>query len=562
MQTDKKEIKTGKKTIGTVFSEWYNVPSYQRHYVWEKDNIVDLLDDIVYAVTNTPHDEYFLGSYVIQSKVDGNDLLDGQQRLTTLFVLFAVLRDMTNSSNEVKNLCQQYVFQKENKLTKAPNRVRLLYQIRDNASNFISDCLIRENSINDNIDRITDIANSKKYNPTICNMSKAILIIQDYFNDNQHVDIDDFMTYIVNNVVLIYVSADSLHDAFRFFSILNDRGIKLNNSDIIKSLNLQKCSETESIRYAKQWETMQEELGDDFDRFLSHVRTIIIKEKAKNNLLDEFEKLIFETNIIKPGVDFFKYIENAYSAYSDLYEDASSLVAENIYLNNFIVLLKHSLPATDWMAVLMSYYMKFKLNNINLFIKKLACKTIGDWVCGESPSRRIEALNKIIQAIETKSDLEGICSLDIFDFDQIAFCQNIERDVYGKAYLKSLLLILDFIYNDNSSSKWNGLYQISIEHILPQNPASDSEWCKDFTDEQLSLWTNKIANLCLIGRKKNTSLGRLDYIAKKEKYFKDKIANFPYTLHIYNTYPDKWTPQEVNSNQIELLSVLNKFFTE
>lgn len=192
------------------------MPSYQRHYVWEKDNIVDLLDDIVYAVTNTPHDEYFLGSYVIQSKVDGNDLLDGQQRLTTLFVLFAVLRDMTNSSNEVKNLCQQYVFQKENKLTKAPNRVRLLYQIRDNASNFISDCLIRENSINDNIDRITDIANSKKYNPTICNMSKAILIIQDYFNDNQHVDIDDFMTYIVNNVVLIYVSADSLHDAFRF----------------------------------------------------------------------------------------------------------------------------------------------------------------------------------------------------------------------------------------------------------------------------------------------------------------------------------------------------------
>jgi hypothetical protein len=559
MQTDKKEIKSGKKTIGEVFEEWYNVPSYQRHYVWEKDNITDLLDDVLYAAENTPNDEYFLGSYVIQSTKSGNDLLDGQQRLTTLFVLFAVLRDIDSENKEIKDVCQQFVYQKANKLKKVPERVRLLYQIRDNASNFINDSLIKENSIIEEYDKIEEYATSKTANPTIKHLCNAVIVIKEYFKENPSIDIEVFLQYLINNVVLIYVSADSLHDAFRFFSILNDRGIKLNNSDIIKSQNLQVCSEIEVTRYAKSWESMQEVLGDDFDRFLSYVRTILVKEKAKSSLLDEFEKFVFETGKIKQGPAFFQYIEKAYTAYTDLFEDTSKLISENIELKNLILVLQYSMQATDWVAVLISYYMKFGDKNIYKFTKKLACKVIADWVNGESPTRRIEGVNKIIQTIETHSDVNSLENSEAFNFDINLFLQSLQSDIYGRAFAKPLLLLLDFIYNDNNTNKWSGFTQISVEHILPQNPEEKSKWCIDFSEEERLQWTHKLGNLCLIGRKKNTSLGILDYEDKKERYFKDKIANFPNTLHIYNKYKT-WKLDDVIDNQKTSIEVIKKFF--
>lgn len=78
MKSANKEIGFGKQTIAKVFEEWYTVPSYQRHYVWESDNVNDMLDDFASNYIEHAKEEYFLGSYIIQSKSNNNDLLDGQ----------------------------------------------------------------------------------------------------------------------------------------------------------------------------------------------------------------------------------------------------------------------------------------------------------------------------------------------------------------------------------------------------------------------------------------------------------------------------------------------------
>jgi len=75
-----KEIECKKKQLKDVFKAWYSVPAYQRHYVWEDDNINDLLCDFADNYIERKDDEYFLGSYIIQKKDDCFDLLDGQQR--------------------------------------------------------------------------------------------------------------------------------------------------------------------------------------------------------------------------------------------------------------------------------------------------------------------------------------------------------------------------------------------------------------------------------------------------------------------------------------------------
>lgn len=288
------EIKTGKIYIKGVFEQWYRIPEYQRPYVWSKEEVIDLLDDISYAAINTPNNDYFFGSFVYQYKksnaiqlFDENDLLDGQQRITTLFLIFAVIRDIEIKEQRKKN-CQNYIYQEENKDTNTPARIRLFYKIRPEVEQFIDEYIRPENSIINNLDKIIKLIDSTS-DISIKNMAIAIVVIKEFFEKNNN--IDSFFPYLLQRVLMIYVYSEQLDDAFRLFTILNNRGVVLRHSDILKAQNLQYIVEDDRIKYAIKWEELESELGENFDRFLSFIRTIVVKEKARLNLLQEFENI-------------------------------------------------------------------------------------------------------------------------------------------------------------------------------------------------------------------------------------------------------------------------------
>ena len=130
------EIKSDKLYIKDIFNRWYRIPEYQRPYVWGKDQINDLLDDISFAQQNDNESEYFLGSIVFQTKTNNNgkyqedDLLDGQQRLTTLFLITAVIRDLTENE-KLKNICKEIIYQDENDFDGTAERPRTIFDIRE-----------------------------------------------------------------------------------------------------------------------------------------------------------------------------------------------------------------------------------------------------------------------------------------------------------------------------------------------------------------------------------------------------------------------------------------------
>ena len=109
------EIRSEKKAFLKLFSSdfWFSVPEYQRSYVWQTDNITELVEDLYYAFQNKPNQEYFLGSLVLKLTEEAEypeyEVLDGQQRLTTFLMMMAVLRDliwsapMFSSKNRVRN---------------------------------------------------------------------------------------------------------------------------------------------------------------------------------------------------------------------------------------------------------------------------------------------------------------------------------------------------------------------------------------------------------------------------------------------------------------------------
>ena len=145
-EVDTKKIDAEKIEIKSILDDfWFVIPEYQRSYVWDTDNINDLLDDLYFAFKNKPENEYFLGSLVLRKTHEKDfsefEVLDGQQRLTTFFMLMAVIRDLTNDS-QLRDVAQKRIFQEKNEYNGIPERVRIVYKIRDNVGDFIKEYIL------------------------------------------------------------------------------------------------------------------------------------------------------------------------------------------------------------------------------------------------------------------------------------------------------------------------------------------------------------------------------------------------------------------------------------
>ncbi len=106
-----------------------------------------------------------------------------------------------------------------------------------------------------------------------------------------------------------------MEDAFRMFTILNNRGVPLTNADILKSINVGIIEKSNQEKYAQIWEIIESDLGGDFDRFLSFIRTIYVKEKAILSLLDEFNENIYKKGKLNKGsetIDIIQKYKNHY----------------------------------------------------------------------------------------------------------------------------------------------------------------------------------------------------------------------------------------------------------
>ena len=557
-------IDANKEILQKIFSEdfWFVIPEYQRSYVWQTDNINELVEDLYFAFQNKPESDYFLGSLVLKRLTSSSypeyEVLDGQQRLTTFFIMMAVLRDLIQNE-KAKNTIHKKIYQEEDILENVPARMRITYKIRDKVEDFINQYLIKK----DGTIKKPELELLKESdNVSLANMANAILILRELFLEMQKsIELQNFVKFIFNKALFIYVSTDNTEDAFRMFTILNDRGIPLTNADILKSQNIGALnSEKEISKYAKIWEEIEGKHGESFDRFLQFIRTILIQEKARANLLEEFNDKIYNVKPpyiprLKMGKDTFELIDRYNNIYEDIIELQHSELS-NEY-KNLITVMKIGLRSEDWIPPLMHYYHKFGLDKIDKFLRKLEYKFTGDWVCGVTPTIRLDAMNSILKAIDS-TDLENIDDLlnndELFKIDQEEFKRSIEGNIYKKQYSRHLLLKLEFLLSDNTVHL-SGYKYITVEHILPQNPPDGSRWKRDFNASEREVWTNKLANLVLISQKKNSALSNLDFEDKKKVYLKKRIDAF----HANKVFLDnnlKWTPEVLVKRQEELIHYL------
>jgi hypothetical protein len=192
-------------------------------------------------------------------------------------------------------------------------------------------------------------------------------------------------------------------------------------------------------------------------------------------------------------------------------------------------------------------------------------KFCGDWVTYQTPTDRIKAMNQITATIDElkgaglnqAAQIDTLLQSPIFDYNRDRFFKTLEEDgIYGRRFVRYLLFKLDVLYA-SSDTRLQAPKWMSVEHVLPQNPQSDSQWCKDFSEEEREAWTHRLGNLILLGRRKNSSQGRRDYKDKKERYFKNNIEIFPNSVRAMQA--PTWDLESLQVNHRDVLKQLRAY---
>lgn len=515
-----------------------------------KLSLIEVFDDRWYKSKNQDEIQYEEG-----------DVLDGQQRLTTLFLLYAVIRDMAGElcpdeshAGQIRETCGGIIHQDQNKLKNIPERQRIVFDIRDDVRDFVERYVIPQGHTGE-VEGFLRRLNDTKGSKSVISMAEAIVCMREVLGA-AGVDIYDYLCFLNNKVFLIYVATSDINDAFRIFTVLNDRGMRLGNGDILKAKNLRAVSESNRPKYAREWEEMEGYFGDDFERFLSQVRSILVKRRATGTILKEFEDTIYAERggnpILEPGEQTLECMRKYYEAYAQMF-DAKRDETSRQEVWDLLQLMQDGLKSDDWVCAAMDYYARYGEDGFADFLRALERKVSADWICGLSPTRRIDGVHAILRAIESAPSRRDLLGSQALSVDIETLESTISGKVYGRPFDKYLLLKLEYLYHGNTAFVMPR--RVTVEHILPQNPSEGSQWTRDFDQEQRDYWTDRIGNLILISRNKNASLSNLDYERKRERYFKSKIETFPNSMRVYQNF-GTWTPDDLEANQKEVVGRL------
>ena len=285
-------LSTAQRTIEQLLTgnRQYQIPDFQRPYVWEEQQATALVNDLLDA-WRTNDGDYFLGSIVLVEQPNGDnvDIIDGQQRLTTLCILVALLRHLAGTDAGLHDEIGQLLSIPESRIKGLDERPRLCVRECDHA---FFDTFI----VGDNIDSLLDV-DANALTPTsvrrIHDNARAML---DALIDPEALppsETQNFVQYLMLQVSLIEVTTDSYQAAHRIFSVLNTRGVPLAATDIFKANVLAHVSPERRPQYAAMWEEAIDSLAtDNPDGFFGHLLTLMLRSPAKRALIDCFSEQV------------------------------------------------------------------------------------------------------------------------------------------------------------------------------------------------------------------------------------------------------------------------------
>ncbi|WRB31630.1 DUF262 domain-containing protein [Helicobacter pylori] len=566
-----------KDILATALVSYYQIPDYQRPYQWTEKNCEKLLDDLFSSYEYYKESGYFCGSLVLvvintdsETNAETYDIVDGQQRLSTFILLAKVLATLYDK--DLKPTSRELL---EKSLGDIDGEKRERLHFNAMGLNAKDDFVYALEHFNDSQ------ASKNKNNKN--NYLKNAICLKDYLKEKEIKDINDFIKWLYFKVVFIKTTCPNISMALRIFSVLNARGLPLHAIDIFKVELLkklankkdqeefvsrwnalrQKCSENES-KFPKRKENKREKNATEtlFSWYLTYLNPVTSGKNMEERLADQFERLN------KPPLEYLKGIENFYNAYGEMLE----MQDRHAHLLSYL--------ASDFWRVILctSILHHYSPQDIEALKELLVKFYYQNWVAEQTEPKKQTNCN-IIKALKEKQSVENIASIvkEYLDYHKITqnFREKLKDDhlyenhkrASKNSWLRPILILVEYFMSDDPRPKRIEKNDFHVEHILPQKPDPSSQWMKDFSEEERGLYTHSLANLTLLGGKKNTQASNKDFKEKKEIYMgnavklgKDKRGREKtfkvmtcYKMTIDVAQYAEWTPKSLEKRKEELI---------
>lgn len=552
--------------MGVLTSGFYVVPRFQRPYSWDKENVYDFWADVVVSVDGA---DYFIGSMVVFKAKDGTcGIVDGQQRLTTITMALAAVRNsflsegLTDLAVGIQNLIEKrdvdnkarFTISTETSFPYFQEHIQKLGQADLNYEPGNE-----EKRLQGAFQVLTEFVEEKIYeikrNPQLDDARKAAAIIKELSS------IRDKLL----SLKLIYIEVDDENDAYNIFETLNTRGKDLTVSDLVKNhltriiKPTNKNVDTAKIKWERIRDVVEGSSADlKIDTFLHHywlskeeflttkklfksLRKRVTQENAKQFLDDLYEdsisyRQIHETSYKKQWSPQESKIRSALEALSlfGVTQQTPMVLAVMRAYNAKKLKPKYTSRILSAIENFHFAFTQVTSQRSSGGISSMYSSAARRFTAAGDEGERIELLkefiHKLIERVPSESEF-------VVNFEQILF-----SDKYAKNR-RAVRYILSKFFEADTKSHVADFSLMTVEHVLPQSAE----------DELSSNDENAIAqigNLILIPQSLNSKLGEKDFIKKRSLLQKAGV-----TLDKWLLQAGTWGPEQIKQRTSALASL-------
>ena len=541
----------------------YSVDYFQREYRWEKDHIYQLIDDLEANFSNSFNEKhereevenyncYYLGPIVMSNQDEKSSIIDGQQRLTSLTLLLIYLQNLQKERKDTETIKTLIFSEKYGKKT---------YNLQ----------------IDERIPCLDSLFTTGIYIPShndgesVLNLMERYKDIEEYFPEKlKEKGLPYFISWLKEKVVFVKIITYSDENAYTIFETMNDRGLNLTPSEMLKGYLLSRLkTESKRIELNKNWKKRISELHnwgktEDLDFFRAWFRgkyAESMRQGGRGSENEDFEKIAtsfyiwFKNKEMTIGLrndsDFESFLGRKFNFYVDLYlkireahheitKGLESLfyyeyycVARSLTYPLFISCIKEE---DDTKTV------EKKLNMVALFIERFTVVRMVNFR-SISQSTVKYTFNGLIKEVRNKSlsDLGQILKNKLteqeseFDFDGF---KNFRLHQQNKPFVRYLLARITHFIQENSgvSSNIRHLMQMEVEHIW----SDKFEWHRDEFDQRddFSNTRNSFGGLLLLPKGVNQSFNKDPYEKKLPHYLKQNLLVQSLNSECYKKNPN------------------------
>ena len=524
-------------TVEKCFSNFFVVPDYQREYVWEADKQVEqLLTDIDEAYSSDSKKEYFIGTTVVFSNNGSNELIDGQQRTTTLFLALCAFKSVFSEFGLDHGTIDQCIA--NTTLDDNGNDVHkfhLLLQYEDAS-------LILEQIANNIIPSEDTLTKSGKL------LVAAYLHLRNFIASycrNDSSEVKKFFMYFFRKIKFIQISTPDINDALKIFETVNVRGVGLNPMDLLKNLIFRQVPRDKFDKLKDKWRELISILESNNEKPLRFLRYFIMSNfpQADQGTQGTGKNIIREDEIYKWMTDhaaLCDYENKPIEFVNQLIDNAKAFIyfstgrdakgQPNVYVKNInrlggTVFRQHIIPlltARKFNQVMFDYLARNIETYLYYFlITKEQAKTLeknfAEWnldLCNVSDHKE---LNEFV----AKHFAPEVAEKAIEYRDLFHRLTQTDMQVFRLRYvLAKLTQYVDLARQGIFTAQMlDSYYDTDIEHILPFTPESDEmkALIEDYDRVKIML-----GNLTLIERPINRSIQNRSYTEKVLEYHKSK----------------------------------------